>query len=212
MIKKESPLFPRIESIINELKPETITEERKVFLQPLAEFIQNKVENNLVIIITFICTHNSRRSLLSQVWAQTLAHFYNIKNVFCYSSGTETTALYPMIAETLRNSGFHIQAISNKENPIFSIKYAENEHPIIGFSKIMDSNFNPASKFAAVLTCDSANEACPFVPGAEKRIPITFEDPKAFDNTPQEAEKYMEKSLQIATELMYVFSQIKFKE
>ena len=44
--------------------------------------------------------------------------------------------------------------------------------------------------------------------GAEKRIPITFEDPKAFDNTPQQAEKYNERSLQIATELFYVFSQI----
>ena len=58
------------------------------------------------------------------------------------------------------------------------------------------------------MTCDSANEACPFVPGAEIRIPITFKDPKAFDNTPQQAEKYKERSLQIATELFYVFSQI----
>ena len=58
------------------------------------------------------------------------------------------------------------------------------------------------------MTCDLQTEACPFVPGAEKRIPITFEDPKAFDNTPQQAEKYKERSLQIATELFFVFSQI----
>ncbi len=44
-----------------------------------------------------------------------------------------------------------------------------------------------------------------FIAGAEKRIPITFEDPKAFDNTPQQAEKYEERSLQIATEMFYVF-------
>ena len=72
----------------------------------------------------------------------------------------------------------------------------------------MDDNFNPKSEFAAIMTCDSANEACPFVPGAEKRISITFDDPKVFDNTLQQKEKYKERSLQIAAEMFYVFSQI----
>ena len=113
-----------------------------------------------------------------------------------------------MIAETLQNEGFQFNEISKGENPVYSIKYAENAHPIIGFSKLLEDNFNPKSEFAAIMTCDSANEACPFVPGAEKRIPVTFEDPKAFDNTPQQAEKYGERSLQIASEMFYVFSQI----
>jgi len=137
-----------------------------------------------------------------------MAHYFDIKNVFCYSGGTEATALFSMAAETLRNSGFQIKTISKNENPVYSIKYADNEHPVIGFSKKLDDDFNPRSEFAAIMTCDSANDACPFVPGAEIRIPITFKDPKAFDNTPQQAEKYKERSLQIATELFYVFSQI----
>jgi arsenate reductase len=137
-----------------------------------------------------------------------MANYFNIKNVFCYSGGTEATALFPMVVETLQKSGFQISKISQNENPVYSIKYTDNEHPIIGFSKKLDDDFNPKSEFAAIMTCDSANEACPFVPGAEKRIPIMFEDPKAFDNTPLQAEKYNERSLQIATELFYVFSQI----
>jgi len=208
MITTQSTLFSKIEKIIKELNPQTITDERKAVLQPLTDFIQSKVSNGQEIRINFICTHNSRRSHFSQVWAQTMANYFNIKNVFCYSGGTEATALFPVVAETLQNSGFQIKTISKSENPIYSIKYADNEHPIIGFSKKLDDDFNPKSKFAAIMTCDSANEACPFVPGAEKRIPITFEDPKAFDNTPQQAEKYNERSLQIATELFYVFSQI----
>ncbi|MGB5403206.1 MAG: protein-tyrosine-phosphatase, partial [Robiginitalea sp.] len=44
--------------------------------------------------------------------------------------------------------------------------------------------------------------------GADLRVPMTFEDPKVFDNTPQQMEKYRERSLQIATELHYVFSNI----
>tara|TARA_R110002049_G_scaffold993_11_gene7297 strand:- start:84484 stop:85116 length:633 start_codon:yes stop_codon:yes gene_type:complete len=208
MIKTQSALFQEIENLIKKLKPETISDERKAVLQPLTEFIQSKVSNHQEIRINFICTHNSRRSHLSQVWAQTLAYYFNIKNVFCYSGGTESTALFPMVAETLQNSGFQIKTISKNENPIYSIKYADNAHPIIGFSKKLDDDFNPKSEFAAIMTCSQADGGCPFISGAEKRIPITFEDPKAFDSTPQQAEKYQERNLQIATELFFVFSQI----
>jgi arsenate reductase len=201
-------MFSKIERLIESLNPEIISDERKAILQPLIDFIQKKTTNNQDIRINFICTHNSRRSHLSQVWAQTMASYFNIKQVFCYSGGTEATALFPMAAETLKNSGFEIEKISEGKNPVYSIKYSENAHPIIGFSKKLDDDFNPKSEFAAIMTCNSANEACPFVAGAEKRIPITFEDPKAFDNTPQQAAKYHERSLQIATELFYVFSQI----
>lgn len=201
-------LFSEIEAVITEISTERLTEERKALLRPLVAYIQKLVLNNKTIRLHFICTHNSRRSHLSQVWAQTLAYYFNIKNVVCYSGGTETTALFPMVIETLRDSGFEIQKLSEGENPIYSIAYAKNEHPIIGFSKKLDDDFNPKSKFAAILTCNSANKACPIVLGADKRIPITYEDPKVYDNTPQQAEKYQERSLQIATELFYVFSQI----
>jgi arsenate reductase (thioredoxin) len=205
---KESNFNSEIKEIISNLDIETISSDRKEVLQPLVDFIQTKVDSQSEIRINFICTHNSRRSHLSQVWAQTIAHYFNMKQVTCYSGGTESTALFPMVAETLQKSGFQIQAISTNDNPVYSIKFSENAHPIIGFSKELDHDFNPKSEFAAIMTCDSANEACPFVPGAEKRIPITYADPKAFDNTPQQAEKYLERSMQIATEMLYVFSQI----
>ena len=208
MITTKTNLFSAVEETIKSLDTQKINKERKEALQTLIDFIQNKVASNLPVRINFICTHNSRRSHLSQVWAQTMANYFNIKNVFCYSGGTEATALFPMVAETLKNQGFEILKLSDTSNSVYAIKYAENEHPVIGFSKKLDDDFNPKSAFAAIMTCDSANEACPFVPGAEKRIPIMFEDPKAFDNTPQQAEKYNERSLQIATELFYVFSQI----
>ena len=208
MNSTKTKLFSEIENTIKGLQPASIPEERKTILQPLIDFIQHKVAHQQEIRINFICTHNSRRSHLSQVWAQTMANYFNIKNVFCYSGGTEATALFPMVAETLRNSGFQIQQISENENPVYSIKYADDEHPIIGFSKKLDDEFNPKSNFAAIMTCSQADGGCPFIAGAEKRIPITFEDPKVFDNTAQQAEKYKERSLQIATELFYVFSQI----
>ena len=202
-------VFPAIEKVIRAFDFETIAAERKIILQPLIDFIQNKVTNQQEIRLNLICTHNSRRSHLSQVWAQTAAAHYNIQNVFCYSGGTEATALFPMAAKALEQSGFKIKTIATGNNPIYAIKYADNEHPIIGFSKTYDDDFNPQDEFVAIMTCSQADGGCPFIAGAEKRIPITFEDPKAFDNTPQQAEKYEERSLQIATEMLYVFSQIK---
>ena len=209
MKQTKSILFPEIEKVIQSLQFETITGERKSILQPLVDFIQNKVYNQEDIRLNLICSHNSRRSHLSQVWAQTAAAYYNIKNVFCYSGGTEATALYPLVTQTLEQSGFKITTIAAGNNPIYSIKYAENAHPVIGFSKKYDDGFNPKSEFAAILTCSQADGGCPFIAGSEKRIPITYEDPKAFDNTPQQLEKYQERSLQIANEMFYVFSQIK---
>lgn len=202
-------LFKPIKKFINELDMLTITNDRKAVLQPLTDYIQSKIDNNQKIRLNFICTHNSRRSHLSQVWAQVMANYFSIKNVVCYSGGTEATALFPLVAETLKNSGFEINTLSKNNNPVYSIKYSKNEHPIIGFSKKLDSDFNPKSAFAAIMTCSQADGGCPFITGAEKRIPITFEDPKAFDNTPLQAEKYLERSIQIATEMQYVFSQIK---
>lgn len=208
MITKETTMLPEIAQLISSLSTDSITEERKEVLQPLIDFIQQKTTANSAIRINFICTHNSRRSHLSQVWAQTMATYFKIKNVNCYSGGTEATALFPMVAETLKNQGFQIQKLSETSNPVYAIKFSENEHPVIGFSKSYEDPFNPTSEFAAVMTCSQADGGCPFIAGAEKRVPITFEDPKAFDNTPQQAEKYAERSIQIATELFYIFSQI----
>jgi len=207
MIAKNK-LNAKIAEVIQTFEINAISEERKSTLKLLIDYIQNRVNSSEAIRLNFICTHNSRRSHLSQVWAQTMASNFNIKSVFCYSGGTEATALFPMVSETLKKTGFIINIISEGKNPIYVIKYSANEHPVIGFSKKYDSNFNPGSSYAAIMTCSQADKDCPFIPGAEKRIPITYEDPKVFDNTPHQAEKYMERSLQIATEMFYVFSKI----
>ena len=80
---------------------------------------------------------------------------------------------------------------------------------MIGFSKVFDAEFNPKSGFAAILTCSQADEGCPFIAGAEKRFPIRYDDPKLYDNTDLQSEKYSERSMEIATEMKYVFSQLK---
>src|SRR5690606_24324192 len=144
-----------------------------------------------------LCTHNSRRRHLSQVWAQVAASFDHIEHVFCYSGGAEETALFPEVAETLANQGLDIFKIADNNNPVYAIEYSENTVPIIGFSKKYDSPFNPESAFAAIMTCSQADGGCPFIAGAEKRIPITFEDPEIADGTAQQNKVYEQRSIEI---------------
>jgi arsenate reductase len=202
-------MFENLSKTIKSVTEISVSEERKEILKPLLDYIQNKVTTNQETRINFICTHNSRRSHLAQVWAQTMAFHFNIQNIFTYSGGTEATKLFPKISETLQNQGFAIQKLSSENNPVYAIKFDKNQHPIIGFSKIYSDDFNPETEFAAVMTCSQADGGCPFISGAEMRIPITFDDPKEFDNTSIESEKYSERSLQIASEMYFVFSQIK---
>lgn len=202
-------MYPKIKKEIDNIDLSLIPKERKELLEGLAEYIQLKKDKGKPILLNFICTHNSRRSHLGQVWAAAMADYFKIEKVYTYSGGTEATAIFPTIVETLKDKGFSVFKLSQDNNPIYAIKTEENNTPIIGFSKKYDSEFNPQSDFCAIMTCSSANEACPLVIGSEKRIAITYEDPKAYDNTPQQAEKYEERSRQIATELKYVFSRIK---
>ncbi|GGH13270.1 protein-tyrosine-phosphatase [Sphingobacterium alkalisoli] len=201
-------MYKELSQTIKSVQQQIVSEERKEILQPLVDFIQLKVKKGENVNINFICTHNSRRSHFAQIWAQAAAFHYNIPNVYCYSGGTEETALFPKVAETLSNQGFTIFKIAEGNNPVYAVKYDDSALPVIGFSKKYDSLFNPSASFAAVMTCSQADGGCPFIAGAEKRIPITFEDPKISDNTPEQTEVYSERSLQIAAEMSHVFSQI----
>jgi arsenate reductase len=202
-------MLENLSKTIEIIKGIAVPNERKEVLFPLVEYIQNKVNTTEEIRLNFICTHNSRRSHLSQIWAQTMAFHFGIDSIFCYSGGTEATALFPKVAEILTHQGFQIQQLSQDQNPVYAVKFDNNQQPIIGFSKTYFDDFNPKSNFAAIMTCSNADEGCPMVFGAEARFPIKYEDPKAFDGTEVMNEKYTERSLQIASELYFVFSQIK---
>ena len=202
-------MYDAIKNNIVEVIALPISDERKETLNGLVEYVKQKVAAGFDTNINFICTHNSRRSHLSQIWAQVAASYYDVPRVFCYSGGTEATALYPKVVDTLTNTGFEIEALAGSTNPIYMIKYADAAMPIIGFSKAYGHPFNPSTNFAAVMTCSQADGGCPFIVGAEKRLPITFEDPKVSDGMPEQAEVYNERSRQIASEMFYVFSMIK---
>ncbi|MEH6765510.1 MAG: protein-tyrosine-phosphatase [Aequorivita antarctica] len=201
-------LLKPIQEYIKTLDTISLSEERKAILQPLIAYINSKTQEEQIIQLNFICTHNSRRSHLAQVWSQAMAEYFKVPNIKCYSGGTEATGVYTMVVKTLENAGFQISKETSAENPVYQITYATGKAPLLAFSKKYDDDSNPKSDFAAIMTCSQADAGCPFVAGSEKRISIMYEDPKISDGTPQQKKVYKERSEQIATEMKYVFSKI----
>jgi arsenate reductase len=135
-----------------------------------------------------------------------MAHYHGI-DCNTYSGGVEVTACNERVINTLLSQGFNIKTKENGENPYYQISMG-GEHFGGFFSKLYDDPSSPSKSFAAVMTCAHADENCPFIPGAEQRIPVRYKDPKAFDNTPEEKTAYYNKSIEIATEMYYIFSSI----
>ncbi len=198
----------KILEIISNFQNSEISKERKEVLQPLIDYIREKRTHKEKIRLNFICTHNSRRSHLSQIWAQTLANYLKIENISCFSGGTGATAMFPKVAETLAKQGYEITKLSENQNPVYAIKFDKDEMPVVGFSKRYDDLFNPESGFCAVMACSSADQGCPFIAGADKRIPVRYEDPKMYDGNAEMDEKYLQKSLEIGQEMFYLFSKL----
>ena len=202
-----SPLFyPNLSETIVNLSFAAISSERLKLLDEMATYLRAKMKQGKEIRLNFICTHNSRRSQFSQIWAQTAAAYYGIE-ANCYSGGVEVTSFNPRAVAAIQRDGFKVVK-KEGENPVYFIFYSEDEQPVVAFSKLYDDAINAPKDFAAVMTCDHADENCPVISGAERRFSLRFEDPKAFDDSLLEEKMYSERSHQVAAELFYLFEKI----
>lgn len=204
-------MYPNIKTYVDGLTKEfkSIPENRKEILEKITQYIAKKRVIGSPINLVYICTHNSRRSHFGQVWAHVAASYYGIKNVNTYSGGTEATAFNINAINSLKRVGFNVKPINIEKNTTYHVFHDDNETPSVCFSKTYDDAKNPQKEFAAIMTCSDAEENCPFIPGVELRIGTTYDDPKVFDNTPQQEDKYDERCRQIALETLYTFSLIK---
>lgn len=200
---------------------------RREALDSLAAFLRHGAEDGSVPALLFVCTHNSRRSVMGQAWAAAAAAFYGIEGLRAFSGGTEVTAVFPETLATLARAGFRITPAAGSDtaagssaghhadavpaadtpsetNPAYHIRWSPTAGAILR-SRLYADPDNPASHFAAVMTCDDADANCPFIPGAGHRCSLPYEDPKAWDLTPRQSLAYDARSQQIATEMCYLF-------
>ncbi|MGB2959401.1 MAG: protein-tyrosine-phosphatase [Bacteroidota bacterium] len=203
--------YPLLTDYLENLNAEfsEIEEDRRADLRKMADYVTRKRASEKEANLVFICTHNSRRSHMAQIWAQTVAHHLGLSGVTTYSGGTDATAFNPRAVAAMKEAGFKIKQRNNSSNPVYTVSFASGAPSTEAFSKKFSDPSNPQEDFCAVMVCSQADEACPYVPGAEKRFSIPYEDPKAFDGTPQESEKYSERSRQIAREMLYLFTRVK---
>jgi protein-tyrosine phosphatase/arsenate reductase len=215
--KKEmhNPMYyPKLQSYIDASMERfnQIPEERREQLKKLAHYIESHVKADQDANLIFICTHNSRRSHMSQIWARTAAAFYGIPRVRTFSGGTEATAFNPRAVAALRRAGFEVKKTTENENPIYHVRNRAGAEPMQAFSKVFNQAPNPQRDFCAVMTCSDADQNCPFVPGASARVAIPYNDPKAHDGTDGEVAAYDERCRQISIEMFYLFSQVNVGE
>ena len=208
-IGRES-LDPKVASYIDHAIAglDGIPADRRKTLESIARFVQERIEAGQDAKLTFICTHNSRRSQLAQVWAQTAACYYGIPSVEAYSGGVEATACNSRTVAALERAGLATKKTGEGANPIYEIAYCRSREPIKAFSKVYSESPNPASDYCAIMVCDHADSSCPLVKGCARRVALLYEDPKKFDGTPDEAAKYDERCAQICGEMLYLFSRV----
>jgi hypothetical protein len=186
-----------------------ISDARKADLAKIADYVSAKRSAEEPALLTFICTHNSRRSHMSQLWAQTAAYVYGVEAVATYSGGTEATTFNPRAVDALERAGMHVTKTSEEKNPVYEVTFRAGMPPMRAFSKKYDDEPNPDKGFCAVMTCSDADAGCPYVVGAEHRVAIPFADPRVSDNTDGEIAAYDERCAQISREMLYIFSQVK---
>jgi len=201
------PVLPYIEKLTGEF--DQIPADRQKDLKKAALFIRSKVQAGEPAQLTFICTHNSRRSHLAQIWTQTAAAYYDVEGVKAFSGGTEATAMNIRTVDALRRVGFSLTDSTGGNNPVYLVKYSDSKPEIRGFSKVYSAEGNPKDNYAAVLTCSQADKNCPVVEGSTFRIAIPYDDPKIADGTPEEAARYDERTKQIGREMFYMMSLVK---
>ena len=200
-------LYPEIESYLNTLQRNTpLPAMRQGILRGIADYISRKHRMDEVAELVFICTHNSRRSHLAQIWAAVAAHYQGIENILTFSGGTEATAFHPNSIGALERAGLQVDKPGGK-NPVYLVKFSETHQGVQAFSKKYNDKYNPAKSFCAVMTCAEADAACPLVMGMDQRISITYEDPGESDGKPDEEAVYDAGSRQIAIEMFYLMGQ-----
>jgi arsenate reductase (thioredoxin) len=208
-VDASATFYPELKQYLKEAvtRFDKIPNDRRGELAQVADYIRDRLSNAMPAKLIFICTHNSRRSHLSQIWAQVGSGFYGLQGVETYSGGTEATAMNPRVVAALQRCGLKIHSDNPlAANPVYEVANSDSSIPQLCFSKVYSDPSNPSSSYCAVMTCSQADDACPLVKGCDLRIAIRYEDPKVADDTENEAQRYDERSAQICTEMLYVMS------
>lgn len=173
--------------------------------EQLAEWIVGGYQPGKPLPVIFVCTGNSRRSILGATMGNVAAAYWGLPEVRCYSGGTAPSAFNSRTIAALKAIGVEIEPTGEEAergaeagpNPVYTVRWGEGDGSsamhTTEFSKHYSDAGNPQSGFAAVMVCTQADAECPIVKGAARRISMPFLDPKSYDDSEYEAVKYAER-------------------
>jgi len=204
-------LLPALQPYVTQIAGEvgSVSSERKEVLDAIASDVAARLAAGKRADLTFICTHNSRRSHMSQIWAATAAYYYGLDNVQAFSGGTQATACNCRTVAAMLRVGFDIEDATTGDNPVYLVRYAADRPVIRAYSKLYNADGNPARDFIALMTCSVADKSCPVVQGAASRYAIHYVDPRLCDDTPAETQAYNARCREIAQEMFYIMSEVR---
>jgi len=204
-------LFPSLSRNVDRLSQETtaIGPQRTQLLEQAARQIVDRFKAEETLHFSVVCTHNARRSQIGQAWLNALASYDGLSNVEAFSAGTETSAFHPNAVKALQTIGFQIGETKEGSNPHYQTQIGEAHPAFTQFSKTLDDPSIPQEHLVAIMVCRSADEACPFVPGASLRLSIPFEDPGKTDQTPEAPAAYLATAEEIGRAFNFLLAEIK---
>ncbi|MDG5767987.1 protein-tyrosine-phosphatase [Balneolales bacterium ANBcel1] len=209
--------MPQLEPILDQLIDQFSEEESRIesgrlaVLDELTGYIRTAGKSGQTVRLNFICTHNSRRSQMAQIWAHTAAVAFQVPHIEVHSGGTEVTEFNPWAVKAMKTLGFRIDSTETDNgsgNPRYHVHIGTGTPALTCYSKRFDDVLPADTPFAAVMTCSDADRNCPVVPGAALRIPITYEDPKQFDGSGREQQEYLRTAIEIGREMIRVFQKV----
>lgn len=204
-IKINEELQITTQKLINSF--DQISQERKAKLIEIGDFIFSELEEKKTFNALFVCTHNSRRSHIADLWFKYGSLYYGIDGLVSFSGGLEETAFNPNAIAALQRSGFTVIYNKRVKNAVVSI--TPGNYPVWRMqSKLFDHPVNPKKDFVAVMVCSDADQSCPSVPGADGRFALPYDDPRYFDGKPSQNQKYDETVALIGREILFLTQHI----
>ena len=182
---------------------------RKPLLLSVSRYISKKSINKNKVNILFICTHNSRRSQLAQVWSYVASKYFKLNNIMTFSGGTEVSKFNLNAIGSLKRAGLEIKKNNNQENFFYLVKISKDDLGLKCFSKKHNSDYNPKKNFISITTCSEADKECPIIVGADKKVFIPYKDPKFFDGSDQKKTIYDQCCFIIAQEMFFIMKNVK---
>lgn len=219
---KSPKLLPGVEAAVDDILGEldaadiAVSPERRPRIEALAACVRAAIQGDPDNVdggearLVYVCTHNSRRSQLAQVWMSVAAaHFGVADRIRVFSAGTVATEVNPAVIRVLKTIGFEVSvdATAKKSQPVYHVRYAEDPaaRPLVCFSKLVADAMEEAGGSGCLIpVCSDADDSCPVIRDCVCRVGLPYDDPKVADGLPTEDAVYSERSRDIATEALLV--------